>query len=602
MKELPARAVLCPHCGYDNSRYHNDDFLLHEGSILNGKYMLGKKLGKGGFGITYLGMELLLHKKVAIKEFYPNDICSRSPGSKKVCVANDKYGTEDFLKGQDAFLKEAQTLALFDSPYIARVREYFQENDTSYIVMDYVGGTGFDQEMKRCGGRLPWKRVVSLMMGLMPELDKVHTKNLVHRDIKPPNLKIVRDEITGKEHLVLLDFGAARSFISSEVTGTYSAILTHGYAPFEQYQKRSHQGPYTDVYALCVTMYHAITGSLPPAALDRLGDGAAKIIPIHDFHLDVPDAVEEVIMHGLAFKSAERQQSMRELYDEFTAALKSKPSETVEPGPKNDQLYLSARRRMQENSKSGYEAAYSMLKQISGYKDADELADRCLKKLLIDYPVPKVIPEKPEEKIEIQYLQAKNAMKDGTREGYQEALNIFRQIPYWKDVSVLIGTCERQIKLLSESEDSKGLDTDCLKLYMFLKLGFLAIYLVALGNSYEAHYMLLAIIMLVFGIINIITLSKFSIEMRNGEIKVLLTTGFCEILSGLIYILGFLYPDLKFYLPYHFVFLFGMAALMVDGIIEMILVKRYKIESYTWIPIVIMLSGFLGFIYFVRLV
>ncbi len=460
MKELPARTVICPHCGYDNSRYHNDDFLLHEGSILNGKYMLGKKLGKGGFGITYLGMELLLHKKVAIKEFYPNEICSRSPGSKRVRVTNEKVGTEGFLKGQDAFLKEAQTLALFDSPYIARVREYFQENDTSYIVMDFVGGTGFDQEMKRCGGRLPWKRVVSLMMGLMPELDKVHKKNLVHRDIKPPNLKIVKDEATGKEHLVLLDFGAARSFISAEVTGTYEAILTHGYAPFEQYQKRSHQGPYTDVYALCATMYHAITGTLPPAALDRLGDNAAKIVPIHDFHLDVPEAVEKVIMHGLAFKSADRQQSMRQLYDEFAAALRVNSSETVKTPSKNEQLYFSACRRMQENSKDGYEAAYSILKQIPGYKDADELADRCLKKLLNDYPVPNVIPDKSSEitPAEDRYLTGKNAMEAGTVAGYRKAMRFFLLVPGYKNADQLVEECRRKIHEMNPQQNANESD------------------------------------------------------------------------------------------------------------------------------------------------
>ncbi|MBR6088341.1 MAG: serine/threonine protein kinase, partial [Anaerolineaceae bacterium] len=327
MELMEAGQVVCPHCGLDNSKIQNDEGLLHTGTILNGKYLVGRILGRGGFGVTYLGIELILKIKVAIKEYFPNAISSRLFNSKLVNVQNKAVNSERFEKGKEAFQLEAETLAMFNTPGIAHVREYFRENNTAYIVMDFVDGAGLTQEIRRCGGRIPWDRVVGLTLPLIVDLDQLHSKNLTHRDIKPDNIKIVRNRETGEEHMVLLDFGAARTYVSSNLTKTYTQILTPGYAPIEQYQARTHLGPFTDIYALCATMYAAITGYKPAAAPDRMmGDDVLK--PFAAYGLtDVPEYVEKAIFHGMEISYKDRPQTMAELYRELFPQPQAGPAE-----------------------------------------------------------------------------------------------------------------------------------------------------------------------------------------------------------------------------------------------------------------------------------
>ena len=314
MKPLETGATVCPHCGYDNSVKRNEDNTLPEGTILYGKYLVGKVLGKGGFGVSYLGIDLSLDVSVAIKEFFPVGVSNRTSHSITVVAASSSLQS-GFEKGCDEFQTEAKTLARFNSSNIVHVRGYFRENGTAYIVMDYVEGNSLTQEALENNGRLPWQRVVDLFKPLILELDKLHQKNLIHRDIKPDNIKVVKEE-NGSEHLVLLDFGAARSFFSSQITKTYTATVTHGYAPIEQYSQKGHQGPYTDVYALCSTMYSVITGEIPPSATDRAAC-AGEIASFKSFGLDVPEVIERAIFHGMELQAVDRPQSMQELYDEL---------------------------------------------------------------------------------------------------------------------------------------------------------------------------------------------------------------------------------------------------------------------------------------------
>ena len=316
MRRLGEDETLCPDCGYDNSRRQNPENTLPEGTILAGKYFVGKMLGHGGFGITYLGRDLALDVPVAIKEYFPVGVGIRSPHSIRVTSISTAVDPEGFRKGCDEFQSEAQTLARFNSPNIVHVRDYFRENGTAYIIMDYVRGNSLTKEVEVNGGKIPWERVISLFKPLILELDKLHKQHVIHRDIKPDNLRIAVDE-SGAERLVLLDFGAARSFLSAQVTKTYTAMVTPGYAPLEQYSPKSRQGPYTDVYALCATMYAAISGVVPAVATDRVV-GEADLDNFRSFDLAVPETVEAAITHGLAVKSADRPQSMAELYKELT--------------------------------------------------------------------------------------------------------------------------------------------------------------------------------------------------------------------------------------------------------------------------------------------
>ena len=379
MEPLEPGQHICHICGHDNSIRDNQNLALNEGSILRGKYLVGKVLGKGGFGITYLGLQLNLNIRVAIKEHFPQGFCSRYVNTKEI-VLSDKQNFERSLR---AFESEALTLAKFkNEPSIVRVIDYFQENNTAYIVMDYIEGPNLKEEIRRLG-RIPWKRVLSLMMPLMWELDQLHQEKIIHRDIKPDNIKIMRDQKNGIERLILLDFGAARFFTSSELSGTYSTILTPGFAPYEQYLQHTHLGPYTDIYALCATMYNSITGKMPPAAPDRML-GEDKLQPFSVFGLDVPEYVERAIFHGMERNYTDRPQSMYDLYQEF--AIPAQQEQKRKDGEaraanENEKKYELALTYMNIGSKEGYAEAEKLLHEISGWKDADDLLQNCRDKL-----------------------------------------------------------------------------------------------------------------------------------------------------------------------------------------------------------------------------
>ena len=316
MKSMPEESSVCPACGNDNRVRSNPENTLPEGTVLFRKYLVGKMIGRGGFGVTYIGYDLDLQLKVAIKEYFPAGVSIRSSGSYD--VISDASTTQDhtaFSKGCEAFLDEARMLASVNSPYIVHVRDFFREHGTAYIVMDYVEGITLTRVLQKAGGRIEAERVVSLMLPLIEQLDKLHEKNIIHRDIKPENIMLVRDWFG--VHLILLDFGAARSFVSGNVSKTFTAVVTPGFAPPEQYSQKSRQGAFTDVYGLCATMYYAITGTIPPTATER----SAEDIPIRSFRsfeLDVPQHIERAIIHGLALKSADRTQTMQALYAELS--------------------------------------------------------------------------------------------------------------------------------------------------------------------------------------------------------------------------------------------------------------------------------------------
>ncbi len=328
MRLLEEGITVCPHCGHDNTVHENVSSTIPEGMILNGRYLVGKVIGHGGFGITYIGVDIMLKVvRVAIKEYFPVGMCVRNPDTIRVTAITEKT-QQDFQKGCEEFHDEAVRLAQIDSPNIVRVRDYFLENGTAYIVMDYVGGKTVTEAAAENGGKIPWQRTLDLFKPIILELDRLHQNRLIHRDIKPDNLKIDVDK-NGKEHLILLDFGAARSFISPEQTKTYTAMFTPGYAPLEQYSTKSRQGPFTDVYALCASMYAVLTGTVPTAATDR-ADGEAELPSITSISGEVPEQVEKAILHGLAVRKNDRTQTMRELYEELTGEPVSDSKEQVE--------------------------------------------------------------------------------------------------------------------------------------------------------------------------------------------------------------------------------------------------------------------------------
>ena len=307
----------CPHCGFDKSAYETAPHHLPPGTILYGKYMIGRALGEGGFGITYVGWDLNLEMKVAVKEYYPNGFVTRDNGRANTLTILTGPRGEFFQKGVEKFVEEARRLAKFwRLPGIVAVKDYFQENKTAYIVMEFVQGSTLKEMLKGAsGGQLPAEQIFQMMRPVMRSLDKVHEAGLIHRDISPDNLMVEQEG-----EVKLIDFGAARDFLA-EGEKSLSVMLKPGYAPEEQYRSRGRQGPWTDVYSLCATMYRAITGQVPEESLDRMAEDTLK--RPSQLGVSLPGWQEEALMKGLAVFQKDRLRSMKEL----EAALYTEPEE-----------------------------------------------------------------------------------------------------------------------------------------------------------------------------------------------------------------------------------------------------------------------------------
>jgi len=227
--ELKPGNAFCTECGYNEAEHIPAPHLLRPRTILNGKYLLGKVLGEGGFGITYIGWDLTLDLKVAIKEFFPTGFVSRETTSTTTVSPLEGQQGEFFLKTREKFIDEAKTLAKFRTlPGIVSVNEFFIENNTAYIVMEYIEGETLKGYLASRGGVLPSEQLFEMMKPVMVSLNEVHKKGLIHRDISPDNIMITREG-----YVKLLDFGAAREFIDSG-NKSLSIMLKPGYAPEEQ--------------------------------------------------------------------------------------------------------------------------------------------------------------------------------------------------------------------------------------------------------------------------------------------------------------------------------------------------------------------------------
>lgn len=297
----------CQQCGFDFDEYQPALYQLKPQTILKGRYLIGRVLGEGGFGITYIGWDLNLEIPLAIKEYFPNGFVTRdTERTDKITVFSGETA-KFFHNGREKFLDEARILGKFyDMDGIVEVKDFFLENETAYIVMEYLEGVTLSQFLKSNGNKLSPERVFGMMRPVMEALKVVHEKGLVHRDISPDNIMI-----TKKGKIKLLDFGATREI--SEGNKSLSILLKPGYAPEEQYRVRGKQGPWTDIYALCATMYRAITGIKPMEALDRFEEDKVKSPSKCGIVMDSNQ--EYVLMKGMAIRAGDRWQNVEELYN-----------------------------------------------------------------------------------------------------------------------------------------------------------------------------------------------------------------------------------------------------------------------------------------------
>ena len=234
------------------------------------EYELVRVLGFGGFGMTYLGFDHNLDKPIAIKEYLPSDIATRTVDRSVAPQASEVRG--DFQWGLERFVDEARTLARFDHRHIIKVHRFFEAHGTAYIVMEYAEGETLSAHLERKGS-LSEAELKAMLYPLLDGLAVVHGADFLHRDIKPGNI-VLRDADGSP---VLLDFGAARQAIGAK-SRSVTSIVTPGYAPIEQYSTRGRQGAWTDVYALGGVCYRALTGDVPADATDRVRDD--PLVPV----------------------------------------------------------------------------------------------------------------------------------------------------------------------------------------------------------------------------------------------------------------------------------------------------------------------------------
>ena len=318
-------------CGYPE-KGQNTAHQLPVGTILRGRYIIGKALGQGGFGITYLAWDKLMQEKVAVKEFYPGGIVFRRSAASTAV----ECGTEEIIPhyeySKERFLREAGALVKFkDIPEIVDILDFAEENNTAYIVMEYVRGMDLAKYINMKGGKLSLEETFRILRPVMEALAKVHKGGIVHRDISPDN--IILDPMGGAK---LLDFGAVRAVEDPDVdkglNKSTEAILKQGFAPIEQYNTRGNLGPWTDEYAVCATVWYCLTGTVPAEASIRVSEG---IDPDWVGIPGLPEHQQKALEKGMACRAKDRYRSLDELLEalfpkEETAAAAEIPT-VVEP-------------------------------------------------------------------------------------------------------------------------------------------------------------------------------------------------------------------------------------------------------------------------------
>ena len=311
MEEFEDQFDICPYCGYVKGTPAREAYHIIPGTVLHERYIIGKVLEFGGFGITYLGYDRLLNMKVAIKEYMPSEFSTRMPTQTVVTVYSGEK-EEQFQAGLKNIIEEAKRLAKFQNePDIVHVFDCFQENNTAYIIMEYLEGETLKERLQKAG-KLPLEEAMPIVLTVLMALQKVHKEGIIHRDVAPDNIYLLNDG-----GVKLCDFGASR-YATTKYSKSLSVIIKPGYAPEEQYRSRGDQGPWTDVYALAATFYKMLTGVTPEDAMERKAKDNVK--RPSKMGVQIPKNIETAIMNAMNVKIADRTQSAMEFEQELLAA------------------------------------------------------------------------------------------------------------------------------------------------------------------------------------------------------------------------------------------------------------------------------------------
>lgn len=317
MEEYEEEYEICPYCGYEKGTPPREAYHMLPGTILAGRYRIGRVLGFGGFGVTYIGWDEVLLRKVAIKEYLPGEFSTRVPGQTMI-TAYEGERSEQFSSGLGKFLEEAKMLAKLESANgVVHIYNSFQENNTAYIIMEYLEGRTL-KEYLELNEKLSVEEAKEILHPIITALKEVHAMGILHRDIAPDNIFLTND---GK--VKLLDFGASR-FATTSHSKSLSVIIKPGYAPVEQYRSRGDQGPWTDVYSLAAVLYKMVTGVTPEDSMERVEK--EELIKPSKLGVEISKNTEHAIINALNIKIEDRTQDTeifeKELYGNEKVKLK----------------------------------------------------------------------------------------------------------------------------------------------------------------------------------------------------------------------------------------------------------------------------------------
>ena len=300
---------ICPHCGYPE-KDPNDIHQLPVGTMIRERYQIGQVLGQGGFGITYLSWDTLMNAPVAVKEFFPSGTVFRRSGETTQVECGTTEMVPHFAYSKSRFLREASALVKFkDLPAVVDIIDFLEENNTAYIVMEYVRGMDLAKYIGLRGGSLTAEETFRLLKPVMEALVVVHKNDIIHRDISPDNIMVDEDG-----NVKLLDFGAVRLVedpgVDKGLSVSTEAIIKHGFAPLEQYNSRGSLGPWTDIYALCATVWYCLTGTIPVEVPIRMAEG---IDPDWSQIPGLTKRQQEALQKGIACRAKDRYPDVSEL-------------------------------------------------------------------------------------------------------------------------------------------------------------------------------------------------------------------------------------------------------------------------------------------------
>lgn len=443
-------ADICPHCGKDVN-YIGSSVHLPAGYVIDGKhpYVLGAALGQGGFGITYIALDMVTNMRVAIKEYYPTFCSTRTDGT----VSAYPNQEETFQKGRRRFLDEARTLkSLSDLDGIVDVLDFFEFNNSAYLVMEFLDGSSLKNYAAQ-NGKFPTQEFLQQIAPLMGDVHRMHQRGIIHRDIAPDNIVLLPDG-----RMKLIDFGAARSFVGDS---SMTVVVKKGFAPVEQYVSKG-SSACTDVYALAATIYYCITGKVPMEAAERQYNNTPLPLP-SSLGAELTHQQEKALMHALEVQQKKRTQSVQELLE----AIKPKPATPVRKKPTASETAAAKAKREAEaaaaKQKRETEAAAAKQKreaEAAAAKQKKEAASAAKeqkkaaamekhntgKMLKIAIPalcaaavmvaVPRcILPNN-------QYYKAVSLMQQGK---YPEAMTIFQELGAFKDSSAQILACQNAL-------------------------------------------------------------------------------------------------------------------------------------------------------------